>query len=147
MGMIIDWLEEQTLPQALGAACRVFRVDFWHDWEEYEDACTDREALSKHIQSLEEVPVLDAVVERSRLDVEADKIQEELSQVDVEMARLRAKRESLREAFKDNQSRVDEVMTQVKKGLNEAEDKRRLFILQQISATRLLIKESIRQHI
>lgn len=63
--------------------------------------------------------------------------------MDVEIARLQAKRESLDKAFTINLGRVEEVMAQLDKERCEEEEKRRLFTLNRTSATRFSIKENI----
>lgn len=67
---IIRRLEGQPVPQALGSACVVNRTDFWRCWNEYEEACSHREAMVQFMQSLQQSPLLETTAIRDRLSTE-----------------------------------------------------------------------------
>lgn len=85
---ILDYLEGKPLPQDLGSACAVLITDFWYNWEEYEEACSYHGALVRYVQNLGSSPSLETITTRNRLGTEVEEIQNELSLVDADMARL-----------------------------------------------------------
>lgn len=145
---ILVHLEGKTLPQALGSPCAILKIDFWHGWEEYKEAHSHRKVLLQHIQSIESGSHLsETIAERTRLDTEGEEIQNKMYLVDVEISRLQSKQESLDKAFAINQGRLEEVLASLDKERCEEEEKRRMFTLQRITATRFSIKENICQHV
>lgn len=94
----MDKLERQPLPLDLGSTYKILRSDFWHRWEKNEEALSHREVIRKYYEHLQGHSSLDLVNDRNRQDQKVDQIQEEIYVVDVKIAKLQAKRESLSES-------------------------------------------------
>lgn len=84
----LDRLEGQPLPLDRGSACNIPKLDFWHDRDEYEEAYSHREAMQEHYRSFQSRYFLEAIVARDHQDKKVDKIQDKLSTLDAEIARL-----------------------------------------------------------
>lgn len=100
-------------------------------------------AVIQHYQSFQSHYLLDALATRDRQDAEVEKIQDELSLVDTEIARLQAKRKSLSESLVIAQNRAKELVMQLDREWHEQEEERRQFIIPKSNATRIVVKEIV----
>ncbi|MGZ7848025.1 hypothetical protein ACXVWQ_10695, partial [Haemophilus sp. SZY H57] len=120
-------LHEQVLPQALSSACALFHLDFWPDWQTYNDAINARDILEEHLKEMEDVPQCET------LNEERAKAEAEISSLESEIQQLQAKLDSLRIAREEREKAI----------LLAEENREREFILHKVSASRLAAKEGV----
>lgn len=120
------------------------RTDFWRDWEDYGEAHSHREVVAQYFQSPQGKTLSNMVASRDRKAEEVDALQAELVTVEAEIARLQAKKTLRDESIVAAQQRVEEMNLQMEQDQREREERSWQFILPKANATRIKIKEIVR---
>lgn len=90
MKSTLDQLEGQSLPLVLGSVCMLMKTDLWRNWEEYEEAHFQRDAMVQYFTSRKEHSLFFIAGLLDHQDKETGTLQVKLDANEAEIARLQA---------------------------------------------------------
>lgn len=145
MKFILNCLHEQTVPQPLGSACGLLNLEFWRDWEDYDNAYAEREIFAQHEKDMTDAPLDPGLLEAgARVNEEMGDIAEKIFSMKAEVAKLQEGIAALELDLANKGRESKAIEEQVKVSIIKREEERRRFIPLRVSVGRIEAKERIR---